>query len=578
MQLRIVNKFRCLLNKRQRKRVVILFFMMLIGAFFEVCGVSLMLPLVTAIMDEDITTKNIYAAKVCALFHIESHIGFVVFCISAIIILYIVKTVYLVFEYYIQYRFIGNNQFITQENLLNTYLHRPYEFFLSAKSGEIVRIVQSDTESTFNMLGMLLMAASETVIALALLLTVFIVSPMITGLVTFVMAIMMFVIAKVVKPILQKQGVLYQKSYAENNKWLLQAVSGIKEIKVTRTEDFFLDKYGQYGRKRVYAYRINQTLQNVPRFLIEAASVCSMLAAIGVMVAGGHSMKSLVPSLGTFVMAAVKLLPSANRIIGAVNQIAYLEPALDNMLANTKGTEKKGISDIQEKENLLTLEHDIKLLGITYTYPGGEKKIFEHADLTIPIGTSIGIVGMSGAGKTTVVDILLGLLKPQEGKILADNVDISTNMQGWLSHIGYIPQIIFMLDGTIRENVVFGYVENVYTDDDVWLALKEAQLADFVRGLPKGLDTTIGERGVRLSGGQRQRIGIARALFANPDVLIFDEATSALDNETEEAIMQSINALHGKKTMIIIAHRLTTIEGCDVIYRAGNGKIVKERG
>ena len=194
-----------------------------------------------------------------------------------------------------------------------------------------------------------------------------------------------------------------------------------------------------------------------------------------------------------------------------------------------------------------------------------------------PVGSSVGIVGASGAGKTTAADILLGLLKPQAGQVLADGVDVTENMQGWLSHIGYIPQMIFMLDDTIRENVMFGHAKNKHTDEAVWMALEEAQLADFVRELPDGLDTAVGENGVRLSGGQRQRIGIARALFTNPDVLVFDEATSALDNETEEAIMQSINALHGKKTMIIIAHRLTTIEGCDAVYRAGDGKIVKER-
>lgn len=571
----IIKKFILLLNEHQRNRVLILFFMMLFGAVLEVCGVSMMLPLVTAVMDENITTENTYAAKVCDMFHIESHTGFVILCIGVLIILYIVKTSYLVFEYYIQYRFIGNNQFATQEKLLNTYLNRPYEFFLSAESGEIVRIVQSDTENTFAMLGTLLSAASETVVSLALLVTVFIISPLMTGFIAFVMAVMMYVIAKVVKPVLQRQGIRSQKSSSETNKWLLQAISGIKEIKVTRTEKFFLDNYGAYGRQRIYASRVNNTLQNVPRFLIEVASVCSMLAAIGVMVAVGYSMQSLVPSLGAFVMAAVKLLPSANRIVGAVNQIAYFEPALDNMLANTRQVAEASMFYAQGNEKPLKLEHDIRLFDITYTYPGSQKKIFEHADLTIPVGSSVGIIGASGAGKTTAVDILLGLLKPQEGQILADGVDVSTDMQGWLAHIGYIPQMIFMLDGTIRDNVVFGHIKSHYTDDDVWEALKEAQLAKFIMGLPEGLDTTIGERGMRLSGGQRQRVGIARALYVNPDVLVFDEATSALDNETEEAIMQSINALHGKKTMIIIAHRLTTIEGCDMVYRAGDGKIVR---
>ena len=576
--IRITKKFYRLLNEQQKKRVIILFLMMMVGAIFEVCGVSLMLPLVTAVMNENIITENKFAAEICCIFDIDSHIGFVMFCIGTLIVLYIVKTVYLVLEYYIQYRFIGNNQFATQEKLLNTYLHRPYEFFLAAESGEIVRIVQNDTERTFDMFAVLLLAASETAVSLFLLVTVFVISPLMTGFVAVIMAFMMLIIVKAVKPLLQRQGIRYEKSYAENNKWLLQAVSGIKEIKVTRTEDFFLENYKKCGRKRIHALRINNILQNIPRLLIEVASVCSMLMAVGIMIINGYSMQSLIPALGAFVMAAVKLLPSANRIVTAVNQIAFYEPALDNMLLNTEQRAGEEKLYTQGSGRTLELKREISMSGIVYTYPGGERKIFNHADLVIPVGSSIGIVGASGAGKTTAVDILLGLLKPQAGQVLADGVDVSTNMQGWLAHIGYIPQMIFMLDDSIRENVVFGHVKNKRTDEAVWAALEEAQLADFVRELPEGLDTTIGERGVRLSGGQRQRIGIARALFTNPDVLVFDEATSALDNETEEAIMQSINALHGKKTMIIIAHRLTTIEGCDAVYRAEDGKIVKERG
>lgn len=197
--------------------------------------------------------------------------------------------------------------------------------------------------------------------------------------------------------------------------------------------------------------------------------------------------------------------------------------------------------------------------------------------MVIPVGKSIGIVGASGSGKTTAIDILLGLLPPQAGNVLVDGVDIRKNYGCWLAHLGYILQMIFMLDDTIRANVAFGISDKEVDDAQVWKALEEAQLKEFVQSLPDGLDTTIGERGVRLSGGQRQRIGIARALYMDPDLLIFDEATSALDNETEAAIMDSINALHGRKTLVIIAHRLTTIEECDIVYRVEHGKIKKER-
>ena len=226
--------------------------------------------------------------------------------------------------------------------------------------------------------------------------------------------------------------------------------------------------------------------------------------------------------------------------------------------------------DVEKME----IKRDIVLKDITYKYPNTDVLIFDHADMTIPVGKSVGIVGTSGAGKTTVVDILLGLLQIETGSILADGVEVRDHYASWLKNIGYIPQTIFMIDSTIRRNVAFGCPDEDIDDSKVWEALKEAQLDEFVRGLPEGLDTSIGERGIRLSGGQRQRIGIARALFEDPEVLVLDEATSALDNETEAAIMDSINRLHGRKTLIIIAHRLQTIEKCDMVYRVADGKAV----
>lgn len=582
--IRVFKKFYQLLNRHQKNRVVILFFMMIIGAGFEVLGVSMMLPLVTAVMNPDIITENKLCVWICEKFGIATHVDFVIWCIMALIIIFIVKAAYLTFEYSVQYRFVFNNRFMTQARLLEVYLHRPYEYFLSAQSGEIVRVVQTDAANSFDMLTVILNFATEAVVSAAIIATIFVINPFMTIFVAASLLILMVIISKCLRPLLRREGEAYQRTYAETNKWLLQSISGIKEVKVTETEDFFLNNFVEYGQKMVNAARWNSTLQNVPRNLIELVSVCSMMAVLGIMIATGHEMDSLLPSLSAFVMAAVKLLPSANRMVASVTQVTFYEPALDNMLENLAVLEESVSGGYEEMEEL-PLTKEIRLTKIDYTYPGGEKKIFAQADFVVPVGSSVGIIGTSGAGKTTAVDILLGLLKPQAGQVLADGVDVSGNMQGWLAHIGYIPQMIFMLDDTIRANIVFGHMNTDSAKSDfgmdiekaVWAALEEAQLADFVKTLPKGIDTAIGERGVRLSGGQRQRIGIARALFTNPDVLVFDEATSALDNETEEAIMQSINALHGKKTMIIIAHRLTTIEGCDVVYRAGEGKLVQEK-
>jgi ABC-type multidrug transport system fused ATPase/permease subunit len=293
----------------------------------------------------------------------------------------------------------------------------------------------------------------------------------------------------------------------------------------------------------------------------------------------GENIADMVPQLSAFVVAAVRLLPSANRISSYANEIAYNMPQLERTVAHIRQAREdaepeKVALEQPESDAPFTLDDTVQLRNITFKYDEGDKYILENACMDIPIASSVGVVGTSGAGKTTAIDILLGLLKPESGQVLVDGRDIESNYHAWLRNISYIPQTIYLLDDTIRANVIFGNVSQEAGEESVWAALREAQLEEFVRSLPEGLDTQIGERGVRLSGGQRQRIGIARALYTEPKMLIFDEATSALDNETEEALMEAINSLHGRKTMIIIAHRLQTIQNCDLVYRVGEGKII----
>jgi ABC-type multidrug transport system fused ATPase/permease subunit len=285
-------------------------------------------------------------------------------------------------------------------------------------------------------------------------------------------------------------------------------------------------------------------------------------------------MMPMLPTIGVFAASAIRLLQSVNRISTHLSSIAYYETSLNFVCDNIDVTGLKGIdrNESRSKERI-SIKKGVEVKDITYRYPGTEKKIFDHASMSIPVGKSIGVVGVSGAGKTTVIDILLGLLKPEEGSVYADGRDIHDDLPAYLHDTGYIAQNIYMLDATIRENVAFGEKREDISDERVWEALREAQLEDFVKSLPDGLDTQTGDRGVRISGGQRQRIGSARALYNDPELLIFDEATSALDNDTEAAIMEAINALKGRKTMVIIAHRLGTIENCDIIYRVENGKI-----
>ena len=586
-------KFRKLFSVRQKRSFVILFFLMLFGAFLEILGVSLIVPLVSVVMQENIIENNKLVVKICEIFNIHSGQTFLIFCIILLIIIFIFKDIYLMFQIYVQNRLIYNNRFLTQQCLLDAYLNRGYEYYLSASSGEIVRNVQDDISHTFVLLSNLLNFITEMVVSLALVIAVLVINPVMTILVGIVLFFTMLLIAKVAKPLLNKQGRIMQESYTQVNKWLLQMVNGIKVITVGNKKEFFRENFSLHGKCLVRAERWNTLLQNVPRLLIEMASVVSMLIALLVAVCSGMDVSSLIPTIAAFGMAALKLMPSANRISTALNQVAYYEPSLDKLLESLQlierekeekekevGTNENIKIEIlggQKEPSCLRLEKEVELRQISYSYPDNGQYILQNANMLIPIGKSVGIVGTSGAGKTTAVDIILGLLNPQSGEVLADGVPVQEHYEEWLSHIGYIPQMIFMLDDTIRANVAFGIAPEVVDEMQVWKALEEAQLKNFVEELPEGLNTMIGERGIRLSGGQRQRIGIARALYQNPELLFFDEATSALDTETETSIMEAINNLHGRKTLVIIAQRLATIADCDIVYRVKEGKIVQEK-
>ena len=580
----VLKKFSKLLNGKQKSRLAVLGLVTVIGAFLEVIGVSLMLPLITAIMQPDIINTNPYIAYVCSILDLHSHRTFVIICIIAVILVFIFKDLFLIMQYYIQARFVYNNQFATQRRMLSGFLNRPYEFFLNAESGEILRVIQSDVPTTYGLLTTMLSMFTETIASLAISITIFIIDPIMTIFVIIMMAMVVVIISKLVKPVLKKKGEERHIHGSLTYKWLIQSITGIKEIKVGAKEEFFKEHFDISGRKYISAEKWSTVFSNIPRLMIEMVSVCSTLAFIAFMIYKGKEIETLLPTLGAFAMAAMKLMPSANRIVAAINQVVFQEPSLNKLIVDIEMFEKDEIEynkyrkqDKCEIENKLSFNNKIELRKITYNYQNSDRLILDDADMVIPIGKSIGIVGASGAGKTTVVDILLGVLLAKKGEILADGINVMNHYSEWLSHIGYIPQSIFMLDDDIKSNVAFGVSKEEQNEERVWKALREAQLEEFVRNLPEGIDTQIGERGMRLSGGQRQRIGIARALYNDPDLMVFDEATSALDGETEAAVMDSINSLHGKKTMIIIAHRLQTIANCDIVYKVENGKIMRER-
>ncbi len=584
--IRIVKKFSGIMTHEQKVRVVILAALMVVGAILEMGGVSLVFPLMTAVMDKDFL-DTWYMQIVCDAFHIQTGGEAMILILSALIFIYIVKNAFLFFEYYLQYRFVCNNRFRVQRQLLQVYMYRPYEFYLNATTAEIMRIINTDVVNAFNLLTTVLNFFTEIIVSAALIIIIFVIDPVMAAMIGLVLGFIMLLIFKAVKPVLRRASQRFMKNTSLSNKWLLQSLNGMKDVKVSHKEEYFIEEYAVYGKKAIDAEKINSVVTMLPRLLIEAVSVSAVLAVLIVLLKMGKSIDELMPQLTAFAFAAVRLLPSTTRISGAVNAAAFQEPMLDNLIKNlnaAKAYEQQKQEEETAEENKrreaeksgrkLTYEKQFELSHISFAYPNADKKVLDDAQMRIPVGASVGIIGTSGSGKTTAVDLLLGLLKPQSGKVLTDGQDIREDYYGWLSHLSYIPQTIYMLDDTICANIAFGVQKEQIDHARVQKAVEEAQLKAFIDSLPEGLETKIGERGVRLSGGQRQRIGIARALYTDPELVIFDEATSALDNETEAAIMESINSLHGRKTLVIIAHRLTTIEECDYIFRVENGQIM----
>jgi len=583
MSLGMIKKLFAILDKQQKVRIAGLVVLILIGGLLETAGVSLILPLLTAILDEKSFAANKYVIYFMNLFGITNVRNFIFLLLFALIFMYVFKAAYLIWLTYVQSKFVNRNRCRCTTNLLSQYLHKPYEYYLYAETSTIVRTIYGDMDNIFNLLLQCMGLTAELVVCLCLgTFLLFLDFKMMVVVVGLLLATTIF-ITKVIKPRLKYVGEQSRYAQAGLYKWILQSAAGIKEVKVQNKEDYFTSRYRESASDYAFYQVKNNVFTNLPRLLIESIAIVGVLLYVAGSMAAGVDLASLLPLISAFALAAMRLLPSVNRVNTYIANIAYYESALNYIYDNVNADEMSRQEELDAYRLAhpntipITLEREIKLENITFAYPNTERKIFDQANMVIPVGKSIGVVGPSGSGKTTIVDVLLGLLQLQEGTITSDDRNIFDNYEAWLSHVGYIPQTIYMLDDTVRNNIAFGVKEEDIDDTRIWEVLEQAQMKQFVEELPEGLDARIGERGIRISGGQRQRLGIARALYHDPELLVFDEATSALDNDTETAIMEAIDMLHGQKTMVIIAHRLRTIENCDIIYEVKDGQITKTR-
>ncbi|WP_026526764.1 ABC transporter ATP-binding protein [Butyrivibrio sp. VCD2006] len=581
---KIYQKMMVLLDARQKKQMVLIVLLMLLGGLLETLGIALLLPAMQTVLKPDDlpSSKKLYAVYNFLGCNDVKQFALIIF--ASIIAVFIIKNIVLFIINVIQLRFVYTNQFATSRRMMINFMQRPYEYYLNADTSVIQRNITSDVNNMYGLILSCLQLISEMIVFACLVIMLLIQDFRMTLFISVLLVTVLLIIKYIIKPIMVKAGQDNQDYYSGLFKWIEESVMGIKEIKIANKENYFINGYADCGAGYVNAVQKYNLYNSTPRLLIETIGVAGMIGYMMIMIASGRDFKAMVGMITVVGAAAARLLPSANRINNYLTSIAYFEPFFMNVSDNLQqeindGSVSYKAEDyrVMKEVEKLPVHKTIELKNITYHYPNSEAYVLKNADMTIPVGKSIGIVGTSGAGKTTIVDIMLGLLKIETGQILADGVEIREHYPEWLKNIGYIPQTIFMLDSTIRKNVAFGVPDEDIDDNKVWAALKEAQLDEYVRNLPDGLDTAIGERGIRLSGGQRQRIGIARALFEDPEVLVLDEATSALDNETEAAIMDSINRLHGRKTLVIIAHRLQTIEKCDMVYRVEGQKVSQER-
>ncbi len=579
---KIISKLNKLLSPEQKRHMALLTVMMIIGALLQTAGVGMLVSVVNIVIDPVKSADSQIARIFYDIIGKTSEEGYRIFqytVMVSMILVFVVKNLFLYIQQKAMYAFVYRNQFSTSERMMRNFVRRDYEYYLNADTAVVQRSITSDVNNMYALILAILQLISDGFVSLCVCAFCLAQSGLMTIILAAVLILLLFIIKKVLKPIMYKAGKDNQDFYSGLFKWISQSVMGIKEVKIFGREQYFVDSYNRCGNGYVNAVQKYSLYNSIPKLLIEAVCVSVMMIYMIVMIALGRGSEALISDFATLAAAALVLLPAVNRINNQINSMSYFEPFLMNVSDNLQEDIDDSNTDMTFAADVpkLELKESISFDGITYSYPGSDVKILDKADLTIPIGSSIGIVGTTGAGKSTLVDILLGLLKPSEGVIKADGTDIRDNYRSFLRNVGYIPQMIFMLDDTIRNNVAFGIAPEEQDENRIWEALKEAALDDFVRSLPEGLDTSIGERGIRISGGQRQRIGIARALYGDPEVLILDEATSALDNETESLIMESIGRFMGRKTLVIIAHRLQTIEKCDMVFRVGDGRITRER-
>jgi ABC-type multidrug transport system fused ATPase/permease subunit len=570
------DKINYLLEKKEKTKILVLFFLILIGMAFEMISVGAVLPILNLVTNQDISKVFPKVLPILEQLGRYSRSSLIFYGILSLVLIYLIKSIFLVFLSWKQASFSTELSASLSRKLFLGYMKKPYSFHLKKNSALLLRNIQNETNLLMTVSISAINLSIEITVLVGITFTLIYLAPLATFLVGLFFGLAGFSFTLITKGRLYNWGKDRQYHDGNATQHILQGFGGIKEVKLMGLEHFFLFNFDKHNKLKAEVLTKQITFQQVPRIYLELLAIISLAGTVILTKSSSVSFEKLLPMLGVFGTAAFRVIPSVNRILSSIQIIRFNRSVIDLLHSEFQVINNSDVENIGfPKLTIKKLNDSIFVDRISFQYEGSETNALYDISMGIKKGEIIGLIGQSGSGKSTLVDIVLGLLRPKSGKILADGKDIYGNLRQWQNQIGYVPQSIYLTDESLRNNIAFGVPEDKINDLAVTRSVIAAQLGELIKSLPEGLNTIVGERGVRLSGGQRQRIGIARALYCDPDILVLDEATSALDSETEMGVIEAVNSFKGKKTILIIAHRLSTVQNCDRIYVLSHGKVVK---
>lgn len=571
-------KINVIFTKSELRRILYLFFGMIFMGFFEVIGVTSIVPFIAVVVSPELISENSYLKEVYIFLNFQNEIDFIIFLGVAVILTLLVSNSYQVFMTWMITYFTKKQESRLSVRLLNNYLKQPYNFFLLRNTSDLGKNILSEVQAvTTGFVMQSLIVASKIIITLFIFVMLVIVDPYVALVASILLVGIYLIIYTIAKQKLYQIGLSSTKNNFQLYKAANESLSGIKDIKLQRTEEEFVRRF-QLPSEKLANFSAQKTLiASLPRYFLEIIAFGGVIALIISYVSLTDGVNSSIfPIISLYVMAGYRLMPAIQLIYSGFATIKFHLPAFELLVKEfSNSTSSDSSQNHQIREARITFNEKLKISNLNFTYDGSEIPVLKDLDLEIYPNSTVGIVGTTGSGKTTLIDIILGLLNPISAKIYVDGLEVNDlNKPSWQSEIGYVPQSIYLIDDTIIANIAFAIPDDEISIEKVINAAKIAKLHDFIEELPEKYKTLVGDRGVRLSGGQRQRIGIARALYHDPKILVLDEATSSLDGITENVIMDTIKTLSHKKTIIMIAHRLSTVQECDIIHLMSNGKIL----